>query len=393
VRNIPHTQAISTIISRPEPPRPTAFESLRGLLALWVVLGHVLGRTFTEEELRSFHLQIFYQPVLAVDVFIILSGFVIFYQLDTRRISYRSFILQRFLRLWPLYIVILVISALFLNQSITLLEGFRWRTSAITNALIEGPGTIENFWSYFAVSLFLLQGLIPESSLPHAPYALVGQGWSLSLEWQFYLLSPIFFVLVARRNWLALFIITACFVVLRGMTYENIAFLPNQFGYFLMGILSYFIYKHADRIRISDCQLGDLLLLAIAAIAYFLLSNPWSLTAWMITLGTVVFEKWRMQGYITGFVGSVLRVPFLRWLGAISYSIYLTHILIFRMFAGIVLHLDPEISKVGFFAILLPATICGTLVISAVTRRWIEEPGIALGKCLSNRSLEACPAR
>ena len=49
----------------------------------------------------------------------------------------------------------------------------------------------------------------------------------------------------------------------------------------------------------------------------------------------------------------------------------------------------PKFSKVGFLAILLPATICGTLLISTLTRRWIEEPRIALGKRLSNRSLEA----
>ena len=41
---------------------------------------------------------------------------------------------------------------------------------------------------HFAAHVLLLQGLIPQSLLPYAYITLLGPAWSLSTEWQFYLL-------------------------------------------------------------------------------------------------------------------------------------------------------------------------------------------------------------
>lgn len=49
-------------------------------------------------------------PGYAVDVFIILSGFVIFYLLDHQHLSYRVFICRRFFRLAPLFFLVVLIA-------------------------------------------------------------------------------------------------------------------------------------------------------------------------------------------------------------------------------------------------------------------------------------------
>ncbi|MGK7034473.1 acyltransferase family protein [Klebsiella pneumoniae] len=68
-------------------------EGLRGIMALWVVFGHSLA------SLPAFSTRI--PPTAlnsyAVDVFIILSGFVIFFMLDNKKQVYSDYITQRFL--------------------------------------------------------------------------------------------------------------------------------------------------------------------------------------------------------------------------------------------------------------------------------------------------------
>ncbi|MBC4671612.1 acyltransferase [Klebsiella quasipneumoniae] len=75
-------------------------EGLRGIMALWVVFGHSLA------SLPAFSTRI--PPTAlnsyAVDVFIILSGFVIFFMLDNKKQVYSDYITQRFFRIFPIYI-------------------------------------------------------------------------------------------------------------------------------------------------------------------------------------------------------------------------------------------------------------------------------------------------
>ncbi|HEO1574281.1 TPA: acyltransferase [Klebsiella aerogenes] len=81
-------------------------EGLRGLMALWVVFGHSLAAL----PIINKHLPPTALNSYAVDVFIMLSGFVIFFMIDNKRQPYLQYIVQRFFRIFPLYILVLVIS-------------------------------------------------------------------------------------------------------------------------------------------------------------------------------------------------------------------------------------------------------------------------------------------
>ena len=48
--------------------------------------------------------------------------------------------------------------------------------------------------------IFLLQGLIPNNVLSESEYMFLGPAWSLSLEWQFYLVAPLLLFLL-RYPW------------------------------------------------------------------------------------------------------------------------------------------------------------------------------------------------
>src|SRR5579872_2939516 len=86
-----------------------AIEGLRGVLALWVVLGHILAAAGLGEHWRG-PFAVLAAGGNAVDAFIIVSGFVIFYLIETARESYGRFIFRRALRLYPVYLLCLLVS-------------------------------------------------------------------------------------------------------------------------------------------------------------------------------------------------------------------------------------------------------------------------------------------
>ncbi len=81
--------------------RITPIEGLRAWLALWVMSDHVLGMSGYFIDQLSGPLRILRSGWYAVDVFVIISGFVIFHLLVSKKQNYTEFILQRFFRLWP----------------------------------------------------------------------------------------------------------------------------------------------------------------------------------------------------------------------------------------------------------------------------------------------------
>src|SRR5436190_20060712 len=79
------------------------FDGLRGLLALWVFATHVIELgpyPGAASPIRAY---------LAVDIFIILSGFVIFHLLSTGE-NYWTFITRRWFRLFPVFAVCFLIA-------------------------------------------------------------------------------------------------------------------------------------------------------------------------------------------------------------------------------------------------------------------------------------------
>lgn len=195
----------------------------------------------------------------------------------------KSFYVSRALRIFPLYFLVLAFAAVFFrsisqpsifsNQlELSFVERFFLITSNVVifgqdiyNCLIEdkrygGP------LSHWIGPLLNSTGLSRLQSNP--VYFLIGQAWSVSIELLFYAFAP--FLVTCRRRVLIFFGIT---LLLRFLALAqgipavpySIRFFPMVLPLFLLGSLSYFLYRHASKHELSR-RVGQLIFFAAITI-------------------------------------------------------------------------------------------------------------------------------
>jgi peptidoglycan/LPS O-acetylase OafA/YrhL len=305
--------------------RNHTLDVLRGALAWTVVLVHVAWVSGIQGETQH---QI---GVLAVEGFVILSGYVITQLILTKRETYGRFIFRRFMRLAPIFMVCLV---------------FSLAIRPITAGVIPGPYQVileaserQYFWQHLLAHLTMLHGTIPSQWLPQSQLALLVPAWSISLEFQLYLVAPLLVWWLSRsglRGMLVVLIPSALCVVppLYGMI-SNLwqgagGFLPEKFLFFLCGSLIYL----------------------------FTTKGPNQTTLY-------IYPSWAIH------------------LGEISYSTYLIHYPVLSIVTRFIPRDWSVIKKASFTGM---AALPIVLALSLFLYRYIEVPGIKLGKRLIRKS-------
>src|SRR3954453_23566137 len=171
------------------PTRIPFLDGVRGYASLWVMLGHFSTRT-------GFFIPILESPGIAVDVFMIVSGFLMTQHFFLREKvepwqsgrTWLTFYTRRFFRIAPLYYALLIPSFL----------GFDF----LSNAQQETLKTLLNIDYHPSAPVSVANVLMHLSFVfgvfPKYSSALAIPDWSLSLEMQFYAVFP-FLMLLARR--------------------------------------------------------------------------------------------------------------------------------------------------------------------------------------------------
>lgn len=348
----------------PERQKIQALEGLRGLMAWWVVLGHV-SLTF------DLGLPLIDQNTLAVDVFIILSGFVIFRLIDLKQESYPQYLIRRAFRIFPLYLIALLVSAALLWIQARALVDIPFQSPRNLGRLALTRAAIEHLPQHLLVHLPLLQGVVPDRFLPMGAYTILGQSWSVSMEWQFYVLAPLAFAALAnRRWWIVLAAAVAALVTVR--VHVNDAFIGAKVLLFVIGGGSYFLINRCPQTRRPIAVLALALVAALAlrinGIVTLVPFGIWT-AVMMSTLAPT--GSWRRG------LAAVLGSRALVWMGERSYSLYLVHTL--PIYVGIYLLNNLGLAGPGYVIALFGITIIATMLISMGSFRCIEKPGIALG--------------
>ncbi len=378
-----------------KPARVDELDGLRGLLALWVALSHILAWTGHWENPLPRRLDggwlVFVGAGPAVDTFIILSGFAISFLIHHRSQSYAGFMRGRVFRIYPVYLFCLAfgIGTSFLVPSI--LDTASWRGS-------EYFGWIRMFsdWenSAFGKHVFwhltLLNGLLTKEILPGANGTLLAPAWSITLEWQYYLVAPF----IARGVKSSLGLLGIGLVAWFGMRYggpwqnTQLSFLPAQLPLFLIGIASY--HLHA---RLSEgpsfralTSIWPAALLLVAALGGW---HPVALAAWAVGFGCIVVRGNDPLARLLGLVRRTLLHPWLQHLGRISFPLYLVHWPVIILLVSAILRLHPGISPHAALGLLALTGLPAILIAADLIHRFVEKPMMDYGKKFDRRPAPA----
>ncbi len=337
-------------------------DGLRGIAILCVVIYHLVV-----SPLRPL-LGVEADNVLSlfsygVDLFFVISGFLI----GTILLKIKSFsgiatfYFRRILRIWPLYYLLLFLVYSAVPQKSLFSQAPYWSFVFF----------VFNFWESF--------GKMNHQAL--------GPLWSIAIEEQFYMLAPLVFSVLNRRQisiLLVSYIIFSPFLRLGLLFYQVDVdlwrFTPTRMDGICIGLLLSIILSSSENIqflaeRIKQLTLSTFLLLAsIIPAALFLRGGLWpsfgrsliALSFGFVLLTVLVYcSKSREIRF--------LNLGFLRYLGLRCYSIYLFHIFFALIINGI---FDD------FFTTLVIELLV-VLVFAQLSWRYIEMPFIKLGRKFS----------
>jgi len=381
--------------------RIISIEGMRAFFAFWVLIGHVIGNSGFAKSDLWIGFKLLNTGIYAVDLFIIISGFVIFLLLDIKKENYFKYITRRFFRLFPAFIVIFILS---IPISLLVPQNSVSYSHIFLNKPFPHLSYISTWWDnielHFFAHLFMLHGLVPEVIAPGAPIAFLGPAWSISLEWQFYLTAPFFFFfanryLVEKKNYVKVIILlTTIFAiafsamhiypeVLRG------AFLPCKIHLFMIGWASYYLSKYlslkkADRDLVFLVCFLFSMVIGLTTEVYEKGGSIFPLLIWFVLFPFVVTSD---KGWLTNKFEVVFSNKILCYLGKISYSIYLTHRILIILIMKLLAPFAITLNSFKLFFILFPTTVISTIIFSAFLYKFIEVPGMKLGSKISNRFL------
>ena len=372
-------------------PRLLPVEGLRAYLALWVLGCHALWLAGYPADALAGLPKLIAMGWYAVDLFIIISGFVIMLSLDKQRETYLQFIIRRFFRLFPVFIVLFVV-AIPLSQ--VSLWNVTHASQYLTPDLIENfTDKMESWWENIQwnipLHLLMLHGVVPEVLVKDAPGAFLVPAWSVSLEWQFYLVAPLAYAwAVSARPYRRLGLCALCLVLVLASRYVLPtvlygAALPFHVKFFFLGAASYFLYQRQAAHQLSDTAFPVACCLAL--FLFGLSGRAWDLIPvglWMAFLGLLLEHPSSLSSRL---VSPLLTNPFVLYLGRISYSLYLSHVLVIIVIQYALLTWAPNLSRIVHFGVLLTCTTAVSIAVSTVLYRCVEAPGIHAGRYLARQ--------
>lgn len=349
-------------MSRAQPRHLDALTGIRGIAAWGVVLYHI--RLSLTQILPPPAIDGLAKGYLAVDLFFILSGFVIWYNYADRIASggwaeTRQFLWRRFARVWPLHAAIL---AAFVGFALLLVVTGR---DASGYPLAELP-----------LHLLLVQnwGLTPDLSWNHP-------AWSISTEFAAYVLFPAL-VIAARWDRVPNWVLVLCAGLLAAAIHW--AFATNGYSGlgdnipgmgllrclagFAMGCLMCQLWRRWHGVAHGGLLAGmACLALSATALALGLPETAWVPATFFAGLLALALGSGPL---VRLFGGKILT-----YLGEISYSTYLAHFLLFILFK--LAFVDDSLQLgwgglAGFLALVLAASVALYHGLEKPAQRWLN---------------------
>ncbi len=308
--------------------RIDSLDALRGLAALAVCWKHLTGSFVLS---RVFQVSGMY-GWLGVEIFFVISGFVIPYTLYKSGYGvgqYFTFVWKRIVRLEPPYLV----SILFV-----ILIGY---------LAAHAPGYHGGPYRPSTAQVLLHFGYL--NAFAHYDW-LNGVYWTLAIEFQYYLALGLLFPLLCARNPKARYAALAVLSVL--------AFIPSKslmFQYLFLFLLGIVTFQHWVKLIGTRVYIGLILVLGSGAV---------------LTLGVLIAIVAVATACVISFV-RFRQFAVLKFLGMISYSLYLVHLPIVYKLSNLARRVTHGPTQ-DMLAVLVIFTI--TIMVAYLFYRLVERP-------------------
>jgi len=314
-----------------------------------------------------YHLDFFFVPggFIGVDIFFVISGFLITQtiqqDIQEKKFTITHFYIKRIRRIVP---------ALFFITMIVILFSFFFLPKNELN---------EFLWSVVSVSTFTSNIFFWQ----HSDYFFVTSElkpllhtWSLGIEEQFYIFFPVFMLLSYKLSnkkillLLSIFLLSSFILSASPMATNHLNanfFLPfTRFWELLIGSLLALVikYNNCNKTINNFISLVGLLLIFISIVTLDSNSVFPGINALYPVLGAVLIIY--SAASTTTYLSNILSIKYIRYIGFISYSLYLWHWPIIALSKNIV---------VGDFTITMQLSILIlTFTLSTLTYFFIEQP-------------------
>lgn len=323
---------------------------LRGIAALWVFAYHCFRLTEDLPLIYRLPLAVFAKAgYLGVDIFFVLSGFVIAYNYSgIRRSAYLPYLWKRLARIYPLHIAALLFFGLTLPWN-----GF---TTDISVGALMKSLLMVHAWA------------LPVAKIWNSP------SWSISAEWAAYLAFPLISFAAGRVKAyaipaiLVLFALFFCLVEFGPWPGDSMAYGMHRIAFeFTAGVLLFRVWVQT-RLAMNFATLTALGGLIVgASIVESISRDDYAMSVLPIFACVIVYGLACSTGKLAAFMNR------LRYLGLISYALYLFHATVL----GILLQIVRGAGLSGNPAIVFPMLIAGLLLSLAtahLAHKYIENP-------------------
>ncbi|HFO6962943.1 TPA: acyltransferase family protein [Escherichia coli] len=352
-----------------------SIQVLRGVAVLLVIAFHFrvyLNGVYAQKDLGDI---LFGIGEVGVDIFFVISGFIITYSsMNKAKNRPMVFAAKRFFRLYPVYFIILTL-AIYLNYE-------------------------EIYTSSQIIKSYLLIPIDYNFIGPWSGYSIIIPAWTLTYEIWFYVVF-FFSLCISHKYRTAIASFLLIIICVLGQLYfhgdvflnpiaqppsgdgiiRNLVFVSNPIIYdFILGMIIAEAYIRLPSRLINKMPVVQFLNITLAIALLFLclgLRNGPGIVAWgaysfMIIAPIVLISKCR----------DVYRNKILTYVGEISYSLYINHMVVYSL---AVLYLKPYgvLDSKGFGVFL--AMICATFIISIISYNFIEKPSVSIGHAIARR--------
>lgn len=300
-----------------------------------------------------------------VSLFMVLSGFIFTHIAFGRHVRYGPFLLNRFLRIYPLVLAIFTVAFLVKYPQVSS-SGFL--------AVLGMP-----FEFTHPVNLWFVPAIYPFTTL----------FWTIAPEFQFYLLFPAILALVHRSGPVVLAVLLGgalllrVLLVLNGAPAQDLSYwtIFGRIDQFLIGMATAIAYRSLATRRLEMLCVVVLVAMPFVLFGFNRAGGTADQAGWKVVWPTVEGLLW--AAFILGYMQVGQRLPgwlsrVLASIGEVSFSMYLLHVAVIAA----VLKLGPVTFGLGptgaSFLNGLFLVIPGTTALSWVTFRLIERPFLRL---------------